>query len=215
MRDPNTIDWIGNDAEAPRYIIGLSGRARSGKTTVAEILEKYGFVHMSFAHHIRLFITQLAVSVDPRFQLERDKNKPLWWADNKTPRYLMQTVGTEWGRQLINPELWVQHLIARVQVPHYAHRHIVISDVRFDNEAKAIIEAGGIVVNVSRESADAVLSEHVSEAGISPELIGAHLYNNVEGLGYLTDTVWAVMKMLRENGLHSAAMPTTLQGEEQ
>lgn len=213
MRDPNTIDGVGHDTRTSRHIIGLSGRARSGKTTVAEILEKYGFIHMSFAHHIRLFVTQLAVAVDPHFQLERDKNKPMWWADNKTPRYMMQTLGTEWGRQQINPELWVQHLMARVQVPHYAHRNIVISDVRFDNEAKAVIDAGGIVINVNRESVDAVLSEHVSEAGISANLISAHLYNNVEGLGYLTDTMRNVMKMLRENGLHTADTATTPQGE--
>lgn len=206
MRDPNTIDWIGSD-KPRRLIIGLAGRARSGKTTVAEILENHGFKHVSFAHHIRLFVTQLASAVDPTFQLERDKNKPMWWAGGHTPRYLMQTIGTEWGRQLINPQLWVEHLVARIYSSHMINSHVVISDVRFDNEAQVIIDAGGIVINVVREGVDTT-DGHVSEAGVSPNLIGATLYNNVEGLGYLSDTVFNVLKMLRENQT-PVAQPTT------
>ncbi|MEU9859193.1 hypothetical protein AB0E19_38720, partial [Streptomyces sp. NPDC047974] len=88
-------------------IIGITGRARSGKDTLAEFLvSDHGFVKLSFAAPIRAFvadITGLPVSAMEDGPL---KEEPLDWLNGQTPRRLMQTVGTEWGREMIDRDLW-------------------------------------------------------------------------------------------------------------
>ena len=79
-----------------------------------------------------------------------------------SPRILLQTLGTEWGRT-VDPDLWVNTTLKETA----RHQKVVISDVRFENEARAIIAAGGRVVRIFRESdtlATTVgIENHVSE----------------------------------------------------
>lgn len=84
---------------------------------------------------------------------------------------MMQTLGTEWGRELVDENLWVT--VARKQIEWLASRPaddrpdvVVISDVRFENEAEMIRELGGMVVHARRPGASAV-NAHVSEAGVT------------------------------------------------
>lgn len=131
-------------------LIGIAGPKRSGKTTLAEGLCKvFSLEHHSFAGPIRAFVASiLGYTLE---ELEVRKEEPVVWLDGKTPRQLMQTVGTEWGRATVHDELWVRSLLARVPA-----EGAVISDVRFPNEAEAILAAGGIVSNI------------VSQAGSPP-----------------------------------------------
>lgn len=130
-------------------IIGLCGYKRTGKTTVAEILcDRYGYFHESFASPIREFVaTIVGTSVHG---LEAVKEAPLEWLDGKTPRHMMQTVGTEWGRDTVHPELWVRSLVKRIAPAITRHQPVVVSDVRFPNEAEALRSLGGIIVRVTR-----------------------------------------------------------------
>jgi hypothetical protein len=78
---------------------------------------------------------------------------------------MMQTLGTEWGREMIHPELWIRACQRRIQVAIDRGQCVVISDVRFKNEADAIRSVGGTilrVVRVTNESQDS----HASEAEI-------------------------------------------------
>lgn len=210
MQDQIDFPWP-KPARPPRMVIGLCGRAQSGKTSVGNMLEnQHGFLHFSFAHFLRQFITQLGVATDPMFQLERDKNKPLPWAGGRTPRYLMQTLGTEWGRQLIDPDLWVSHTMARVA--RHPDRHVVISDLRFDNEARAVYAAGGVIVEVQRNAAESHHT-HVSERGISRGMIDAVIVNN-SSITTLRHTVRGMVKMFQEDGMQSTK-PIPPQGGKQ
>jgi hypothetical protein len=125
-------------------LIGIAGPKRSGKTTLAEGLCKvFSLEHHSFAGPIRAFVANiLGYTLEG---LELRKEEPVVWLDGKTPRQLMQTVGTEWGRVTVHDDLWVRSLLARVPA-----EGAVISDVRFPNEAEAILAAGGIVIQLSR-----------------------------------------------------------------
>lgn len=153
-------------------IIGLTGKARSGKDTVAEHLAAaHGFHHYWFSKPMKdacrsMFgwgdehlYGDLKEVIDPRFGV--------------SPRVALQTLGTEWGRNIINSDLW----ILRAQKEMERHDCIVISDCRFDNEAEAVLAAGGIVIEVSREKANQVAA-HSSESGISSKLITFHIENN-------------------------------------
>jgi hypothetical protein len=57
-------------------------------------------------------------------------------------------MGTEAGRDVFHPDLWVHTVLNRCA--KNSNNNYVIADVRFPNEIKAIREAGGIVIRVKR-----------------------------------------------------------------
>lgn len=158
-------------------IIGLTGKARSGKDTVAEHLAvSHGFHHYWFSKPMKEAAAIIFGWGDEHLYGDlKEETDPRYGV---SPRVVLQTLGTEWGRNAINSDLW----ILRAQKEMEQHDCIVVSDCRFDNEAVAIINAGGIVIEVSREGAEQVAA-HSSERGISSHLISFHLENN----GTLTD----------------------------
>ncbi len=66
-----------------------------------------------------------------------------------TPRMLMQMIGTEFGRNMVHPNLWVNSLMNE-----YKRQKWLVTDVRFPNEAKAIKDRGGILIRLDREGFD-------------------------------------------------------------
>lgn len=150
-------------------LIGIAGAKRSGKSTLADGLSRaLGLPEASFAGPIRRFVAEiLGITLA---ELERVKEEPIVWL-GYTPRHLMQTVGTEWGRQTIDPELWVRSLLAR-RPP----QGCIVSDVRFDNEAAAILDNGGIVFRLVRPGL-AQDDAHASERGVSDHLVTVELVN--------------------------------------
>lgn len=117
-----------------------------------------------------------------------------------TPRHALQQLGTEWGRACFE-DVWVQHaMFVAGQVldagcpyapeigPRPRHpdddapfaRGVVISDVRFDNEARAIRSAGGRVVRILRGGAGlaGAAAAHTSESGVDLALIDSILPNH-------------------------------------
>jgi hypothetical protein len=67
-----------------------------------------------------------------------------------------------WGRQL-SPDFWLRVMALRLESPGLAQENVVISDVRFPNEAEFITSRGGIVVRVLRSTTPAA-RPHASEA---------------------------------------------------
>jgi hypothetical protein len=81
--------------------------------------------------------------------------------DMLTPRLLLQLLGTEAGRQIIHPNIWVNALFADYKKIAYnwdcdgnttveGYPNWIITDVRFPNEAKAIKDRGGILIRINR-----------------------------------------------------------------
>ena len=90
-------------------IIGITGVARSGKDTLADYLVKlHGFIKLSFAAPIRAFVADVTDFPLATMEDGPEKEQPLDWLDGQTPRHLMQTVGTEWGRNMIDRDLWIK-----------------------------------------------------------------------------------------------------------
>ena len=153
-------------------IIGFCGVARSGKDTCARYLhDQYGYHHASFAGGIKVMVEALlryrGLNEDEiiRRMLHDDlKETCSHYLGQATPRTVMQTLGTEWGRKYIHPHLWVatelDHVRATVgDVP------IVFSDVRFENEIEAIKYHNGAVVFIHRPGAGLLgdAGRHASE----------------------------------------------------
>lgn len=84
---------------------------------------------------------------------------------NLTPRDILQRSGTEAMRDTFGPDIWVKTVLRRIhQDPK---THVVISDVRFPNEAQAIREWGGVLIKVKRDiDFLAGVDEHASETAL-------------------------------------------------
>lgn len=147
-------------------LIGLAGRARSGKDTAAQVLiDLYGYRKDSFARPIREFVAGLCgVSVA---EMDPIKEAPHPRLCGVSPRYAMQTLGTEWGRHTLAKNIWLEQCRARILENDEAGVPTVITDVRFDNEADLIRSMGGTIIHVARPDALQVAA-HVSEAGVTP-----------------------------------------------
>jgi hypothetical protein len=171
-------------------IIGLCGAARAGKTTVANLLvDALGFEEVSFAGPIRSFVRNMLDVDAATFDHLKDVPHPL--LGDKTPRFAMQTLGTEWGRTTLSPTLWIDLCAAKVRRLAACGKHVVISDVRFDNEALAIRALGGVIWHVERSMGPALQpgdAAHSSERGIAPYLIQMRLLNDGD-LVHLHDKV--------------------------
>lgn len=135
-------------------LIGLYSPApRSGKTFAATILAHKGYQPISFAEPIKRMAVEFFMSLG----YSKEKSLSLAWVDkgrvlpeiNASPRYVLQTIGTEWGRHYIADDIWVRCLCARAQ----EFSHVIVDDVRFENEANAIVAMGGEMWMIKRPSA--------------------------------------------------------------
>lgn len=145
-------------------IVGLCGPAGVGKDTAADYLVHHqGFVRYAFADPLRDMIEALLVSagLDYAYIYERHlKEQPIPGLDISY-RQLAQTLGTEWGRGLTE-DLWLRLAALNLGLPLApVHDRIVITDVRFPNEAAWVESHQGRVVRIFRSS-DAV-RPHISE----------------------------------------------------
>lgn len=153
-----------------RLVIGFMGRAGSGKSTAAQILlQEYGFQRGKFAGALKAmllaFLDYRGVDLDTSLRMIEGDLKEFASVhfNSRTPRHAMQTLGTEWGRECIDFNLWVDtEMDAKANVPR-----LVFDDVRFPNEVSAIRQAGGVVVKVDRPGMDtSTAAGHVSEESI-------------------------------------------------
>lgn len=144
-----------------RVIIGFAGAAYSGKSTAAmRLVAHHGFQRIRFAGVLKDMMKVLGLT-DREIEGEA-KELPCALLGGKTPRLAMQTLGTEWGRDIIDRDLWVRAWRARVdQAP--AGVGVVIDDCRFPNEAQAIRAAGGKLFRIVREGAARIDGAHESE----------------------------------------------------
>lgn len=161
-------------------IIGLTGKARSGKDTAAIHLEKNGFEHYWFSKPMKEACRAIFGWTDAH--LYGDLKETVDERYGVSPRVALQTLGTEWGRGCISESLWVD--IAKVKMQTASK--IVISDCRFDNEAEIIRSLGGTIVEIVRDDAQEVNS-HASESGISKDLVNFTIENNGTIEQFLTD----------------------------
>lgn len=128
-------------------LLGLAGYKGSGKDTAAEPLIAEGYTRMAFADFIREMLIPLGLTDN---ELTTGKDQPLHWLPDHTPRDLLISLGTGWGRKMVDPDLWVEAMRRKLQL-HQLIGDVVITDVRFENEARMIREMGGTIIHVIRE----------------------------------------------------------------
>ena len=156
-------------------LIGLTGKARSGKDTVGDYLSKtYGHKTFTMAKPIKE-ACRVIFGWDDR-HLHGDLKEVVDPIYGVTPREAMQKLGTEYGRDMINTDIWAIRTKQEVK----NNNLMVLTDLRYDNEAELILSLGGIVVSVDRDSRDIIggVKGHKSEININENLITDTVKNN-------------------------------------
>lgn len=155
-------------------IVGLAGAKGTGKTTVAQTMRAEfsggAVCIMSFADPIRDMLVALLRRAGYDEATARallgdadSKERPLACAQGRSPRYLMQTLGTEWGRRVVSEDLWTGIAESRARAELDSGVALVIfDDVRFEGERAAIERLGGRVFELRRGSVP-YADSHVSE----------------------------------------------------
>lgn len=124
-------------------LIGISGRARSGKDTTADYLvQNYGFTKVAFADDLKEKCkTDFDLSDE---QLHGNLKDTTDYRYNKTPREIMQTIGRFY--RSINANFWVDKCFNKLLL----NKNYVLPDVRMPNEHDAIKKLNGLVWRVER-----------------------------------------------------------------
>jgi hypothetical protein len=151
----------------PAELIGLYSPApQSGKTTVATFLQHQGYERVPFADPLKAMVAQFLQGLGYRqdeaqrlVHIDKGATIPLLGV---TVRHLLQTLGTEWGRTCIAPDVWLKCWAAEA----IRHPLVVVDDVRFPNEAQLLKDMGGELWLIERPGlTDA--SGHASEGGLA------------------------------------------------
>ena len=162
-------------------VIGISGYLRSGKDSAGKALVEDGFHHASFAAKLKDFLYAVNPIVDAdafgaRIRV-RDLVDNCGWEDAKDRypevRALLQRVGTDAGRNVLGDNVWVDAVMRDLP-----QRPVVFTDVRFPNEAKAIQDAGGAVVRITRPGFTPGPDAHISETALDNFRFDYHVSNS-------------------------------------
>ena len=173
--------------------IGLVGYSQSGKDTVADILVKnYGYTRVAFADKIREFLYGLnpMVACSPTGYLQ-DLINLVGWDDAKQEpqvRKLLQNLGNS-ARKTIDENVWVTLALGNIDT----NQRVVITDVRFENEAMMIKLMGGQLWRVKRIGVGPV-NDHVSESELEGYKVNQIFVNN----GTLKDLELLVTTRMRD-----------------
>ncbi len=154
-------------------IIGIAGRAGAGKTTTADYLVTKGFVKDAYAKTLKeaaaiIFNVPLEIFLgDIKVKSQID---PYW---NMTYRQMLQLLGTEACRNTFGTNIWERAFWRRHKDVNY---DLVIEDVRFPNEAEAVLSRDGIVIEIVRD--DIGHGHHASEIPLPEKLVSKYIMNS-------------------------------------
>jgi uridine kinase len=139
-------------------LIGLCGYKMSGKSTVAKMLSDKGFLELTFAGPLKRACQEIySLSDEQLYTEKKEEIDPHWQV---TPREIMQRFGTDVMRNnasviipdMKSEDIWIEVMNRKVNklVQSGEVNKIVVSDVRFPNEASWIRQRGGTLIKVQR-----------------------------------------------------------------
>ena len=180
--------------EPPR-IVGFAGYAGSGKNVAAEAL---GGVVLGFADPLYAALAAMLGVSEASLRARATKELPM--ACGKSPRDLLRTLGTEWGRQLVREDLWVWRARQRIEEAAATGAAVIaVCDVRFPNEAAFLRGLGGQIWWVDRPGM--AQGEHASDRALTAADADRVIRND----GSLEQLRWKVEAELRAWGTGRAA----------
>lgn len=207
-------------------IVGLTGRKQAGKNAVAKALavsSTLPVVEVSFAAKLKESAAAvLGVTVE---QLEGWKNNPHavvsvgigvedgWLVEGKTQpvRHFLQRYGTEGHRDVFGEDFWLDAALPLPDASGYLRYHdalYVVTDVRFENEARRVKDLGGTIVRVIGPAAvELATDSHASEEQLDEDLVDFFFDNSRRDDSYVALS-YGARKLLSRLGVADAfALP--------
>lgn len=174
-------------------LIGLHGKAQSGKDTVFLTIQKLypTATRLAFADKLkksvaRLFdislsdVERLKTTTDVECRFVREvESTGITSAGVALPlnmRKILQRYGTEAHREVFGSDFWVDMLLPSTF--RHAGKLFVVTDLRYENEARRIKQLGGHIVHVKRDAAAHTHDAHISEVELPSSLIDYTLLND-------------------------------------
>lgn len=152
-----------------------------GKSTIAEHLGRQGFTRVSFADPLRAvtrtFLTEYGFDLPRINRLLTDGKNDRIPELGVTPRHLLQTLGTEWGRGCIDPNVWTRIWRSKVRSALAAGHSVVADDLRFHEEYECVRSLGGRIWRVTRPG-NRSAATHASDSVLCDRRFDAVFVNN-------------------------------------
>lgn len=185
-------------------IIGLAGYAGVGKDTVGDVLiQKYDYRRVAFADKVK----SILYDIDPQIgslTLQTIVNEQGWNVAKAIPevRRLLQNLGFA-GRTFLGEDIWIWEALGEAVYTETElnsdggidkiSAKIVVTDVRFENEAKFIRDFGGQLWQVVKEGVKPI-NDHISET----DLIGFGFDKTIVNNGSKEDLEKQIEELLNE-----------------
>lgn len=185
---------------SPRQLFGIVGPKRSGKDSVADVLvNNFFFQKNAFADFLKEGCGKMfMLDHDQLYGDHKETVDPRW---NVTPRAILQVVGTDLFRNMLQEKLpdinlgeektlWCRAM--RLFLEECSSlQSVVIPDVRFQDEADMIKRMGGVLIRVRRPGLGCK-DQHMSEQ----EQANIQVDVTVENDGELSDLRHKVVHLL-------------------
>lgn len=161
-------------------IIGLVGKARSGKDTFANMLYRKMdsndilFLTYSFAGELKARMMEDFEldneQVNGNLKEVPDPRYPKKGGGHWTPREILQFMGTD-AYRAIDEHFWVKQLMKTID--RSTNRkdgdqiNFIITDCRFPDEIRAVEDRNGVIIKIVREQRDIITNTaHASETAL-------------------------------------------------
>lgn len=165
--------------------------------------DDYEYARVSFADPLRQLEGVFYTLIGARGLYLDDKEAPIEnmaGIPNVTRRKVLQTLGTEWGRTCVHPEVWVRIALLNIGELFDAGETVVIDDVRFLNEYATIKQLGGEMWMINRpQSSVASSAPHMSEGALTDQLFDRYILND----STLTQLLARAEEALLNEGRHA------------
>ena len=197
-----------------KQVIAITGKKGSGKDTSAQHFLQDGFAQIRFADPLKDMLKVIFAywGYDSEMisrLIDGDlKEEPCEALSGKTPRFAMQTLGTEW-RNMIDQRLWTNIFHRRMAAPNGPDK-VIVTDCRFPHEQEELAPYGGVLIRIhggpGRSDAG---NEHPSEKlvdSLSPD-IEIFNYGSLEDLASTAEIVRASIEdrksVIEVSGMHT------------
>lgn len=183
----------------PKVIAVTAPSRRSGKGTVADVLiHDFGYTKFQFALGLKTMFVALCMyqgvehSLIQRY-LDGDlKETQIPELAGLSLRTFAEGIGTNWGRNMIGPDLWVHMANVKIAALLKQGKRIVFEDCRFANEAYLAKLHNGVVIRVVRPTINGGLIPTLPSElnnGLGPDYPYDYIFANERGVEHLRDQV--------------------------
>ena len=135
-------------------IVAFCGKKRSGKDTAGDAVASFGYMPIAFADPIKEICQTVFEFSDEQVYGSKKSEVDEFWGFS--PRWVMQTIGTEMFRNHIGEDVWVKSLLARINSSN--HDKFAVTDVRFPNEVDHLQRVDAEIVYIRRPKVEPELN---------------------------------------------------------